>query len=291
MIDTQILLTDSQRISSRPQDRGRLKLIADALRERPLARRRTDSSSRVVDLIEATTDFVFTADKKGNLLYGNRAVRQILGVGEDAEVSSIHLIDIYSARTRHRVLGEGIFIAILDGVWSGEAALIANDGREIPVSQVMVAPFATEGQCEYLSIIARDISGMKQAERVLRESERFYRQIVQAADIGIWIIDPENCVRFVNSKMKKLLGCQTDEIVGKPIVLFMDAEGIALAEAQRQALSHDIESSRDYKLCRKDGAELWVSIATSPLFDEHDQFQGTLALVTESSALSRSKVR
>ncbi len=285
MIDEQVLPVNSTRTSARPsRDRGRLRIIADALRERPLAHQRADSNSHLVELVEATTDFVFTVDKQGNLLYCNRALGQILGVDEEEEVSGINLVDIYSERTRSRVLGEGIFIAILDGVWSGEAALVADDGREIPVSQVMVAPFAAEGQCEYLSIIARDMSGMKQAERVLRESEHFYRQIVQAAEVGIWIIDPENYIRFVNSKMKKLLGCRTDEIIGKPIVAFMDAEGVALAEAQREAMSQGIEAPRDYKLCRKDGAELWVKLATSPLFDERDQFLGTLALVTESSA-------
>lgn len=281
MIEEPALVRDSRRINSPPiRDRGRLRMIADALRER----RHVEPNNHLVELIEATTDFVFTADKQGNLLYGNRALLQILGIDEQEGISGVNLIDIYSERTRNRVLGEGIFVAIVDGVWSGEAALVAEDGQEIPVSQVMVAPLTAEGRCEYLAIIARDISGIKLTERTVRESEHFYRQIVQAADVGIWVIDPENRICFVNSKMKKLLGCMTDEIIGKPIINFMDAEGIALAEAQREAMSHGIESPRDCKLCRKDGAELWVKFVISPLFDERDRFLGTLALVTESSA-------
>lgn len=139
--------------------------------------------------------------------------------------------------------------------------------------------------CEYLSIIARDISEMKRAELALQESERFHRSIVDAADIGIWIIDSENRTRFVNSKMTKLLSCKAEQIIGEPIVSFMDAEGVALAKAQQEALRNGVEALRDFKLCRKDGAELWVRLATSPLFDEHDQFLGTLALVTESTTL------
>lgn len=287
MIKEQMLVTNPDRISSRPiRDRGRLSMIAHALRERPLARHRIDPSSHLVELIEATTDFVFTANEEGHLLYCNPTTQRILGIGGE-DISKVHLADLYPAQARTHILGEGIFSAILDGVWSDETALVTRAGREIPVSQVIVAPLATDGRCEFLSVIARDISEKRQAEMALRESERFYRRMVEAANIGIWIIDPHNRTRFVNPRMAKLLNCKADEIVGKPIASFMDAEGIALAEAQREAIRRGVEESQDYKLRRQDGAELWVRLSTSPLFDEQEEFLGTLALVTECTELKR----
>jgi PAS domain S-box-containing protein len=239
-----------------------------------------------VEIVEATTDFVFTADEAGHLLYCNPTARRILGIAGE-EISKVHLADLYPAPARTHILGEGIFSAILDGVWSGETALVTRAGREIPVSQVIVAPLASDERCEFLSVIARDISEKKQAEMALRESEQFYRHLVEAANLGIWIIDPENRTRFVNPKMAKLLRCSADEIVGKPIVSFMDAEGIALADAQREAIRRGVAESQDYKLRRQDGEELWVRLATSPLFDAQEQFTGTLALVTECAGLKR----
>lgn len=287
MIKEQILVVDHKGISSQPtRDRGLLRMIGDALKERPSARHPADEWSHLVEIIEATTDFVFTADEQGHLLYCNRTSRRILGIGE-ADVSKTHLADLYPVQARPHILGEGIFSAILDGVWSGETALVTRAGRELPVSQVIVAPLATEGRREFLSIIARDISEQKQAEMALVESERFYRRMVEAANLGIWIIDSENRTRFVNARMAKLLNCKADEIVGKPIASFMDEEGFALAEAQREAIRRGVEESQDYKLRRQDGAEVWVRLSTSPLFDEQEQFLGTLALVTECTELKR----
>ena len=285
MIKEQILVADQKKGSSQFfKDRGLFQTIGDVLRERPLARHRTDSY--LAQIIEATPDFVFTADEEGHLLYCNRAARWTLGISEE-DVPNIHLTDIYPEPARTLVLGEGIFTAILDGVWSGETTILTQTGQEIPVSLVMVAPLASDGHSEFLSLIARDISVSKKAQIALLENERFYSRMVQTANMGIWIIDSRNRTSFVNPKMAKLLGCEADEIVGKPIVSFMDQEGIALAEAQRDAILKGVDESQDYKLLRKDGSELWVRLCTSPLFDEEEQFLGTLAFVTECTSFKR----
>jgi len=124
-------------------------------------------------------------------------------------------------------------------------------------------------------------------KRRCRKTSVFIGVWSKPRNLGIWIIDSENRTSFVNPKMAKLLRCSADEIVGKPIVSFMDAEGIALAEAQREAIRRGVEESQDYKLRRQDGAELWVRLSTSPLFDEQEQFTGTLAMVTECVGLKR----
>ena len=287
MIKEQILIADHKKFSIQPlKDRGLLQTLGDALRERPLARHRTEAGSHLAQVVEATPDFVFTAGEDGHLLYCNRAARGALGIGEES-VQNIHLTDIYPEQARTRILGEGVFTAILDGVWSGESTILTQTGREIPVSLVIVAPLATGGHSEFLSIVARDISATKETQMRLDESERFYRRMVQTANVGIWVIDPKNEIRFVNSKMAKFLGYEPNEIVDKPIVSFMDEEGIALADAQRKAILKGVDESKDYKLLRKDGSELWVRLSTSPLFDEEEQFMGTLAFVTESTDLKR----
>ena len=56
-------------------------------------------------------------------------------------------------------------VAAQHGVWSGETALLHRDGREIPVSQVIVAHKGGEGNVEYFSTIARDISQNKALEK------------------------------------------------------------------------------------------------------------------------------
>ncbi len=273
------------KVSSRHAERTLMRMIGDALREHAWipshANDRAQTQSRLVKMVEATPDFIATIDAQGHVLYCNRAGRKMLGMGGDEDTTHLHIADIYSARTRATVLGEGVFIAILDGVWSGEAALLTRAGREIPVSQVIVAPSDADQPSEFLALIARDVQGMKQAEESLRESERFYRRIAEAARIGIWVIDTENQTSFVNPQMASMLGYSENEMLGKPATDFMFSKAITLPNAPSNVSHFMIEEAHDLTLRRKDGEEVRVSLSPSPLFNEQEQYTGTLAMVTE----------
>ncbi len=233
------------------------------------------------DIVEAEPDYVLTADLKGHVRYCNPAARRTLGIGAGEDVSRVQLTDVYPSWARARVLGEGILTALLDGVWNGETALLTRAAREVPVSQVILAPLAPESRCDLLTIIARDITETKRAAETLRQSERFYRRIIETANIGIWIEDTESKASFVNGRMANRLGYHADEIVGKPMASFMEAGESASAEAQPLAYGRAGEESRAFRFRCKDGAELRMRVCASPLFDEQEQHTGTLVIIPD----------
>ena len=132
------------------------------------ARRQADEArERLATILEATTDCVATFDTNGRLLYLNKAGRAMLGIGPEEAVTSMQIADCHPLWASGIVMGEGIPGAVRDGVWSGEVALLARNGCEIPVSQVVVAHKAPDGTVAYLSTIARDISERKEQTAAL----------------------------------------------------------------------------------------------------------------------------
>jgi PAS domain S-box-containing protein len=227
-------------------------------------------------LIESTPDIVVTFDMKGYVLYCNPAARKTLGIGVDQREAHLQIGDIFPRQVHEHILGGGILTAILDGVWSGETLLLSRSGQEIPVSQVIVAPSGPDGKCEFLSMIARDISHIKLKEEELRQSVKFYRDIVQHAVVGIWIIDDENRTRFANDKMASILGYEPEEMIGIPAADVIDNEPVPLANCS--TLLNDIPDSRAYQLLGKNGARVRLNLSTSSVFDEQEQFAGTLVV-------------
>ena len=65
----------------------------------------------------------------------------------------------------------GLPEAVRSGSWRGETAILDSKGREIPVSQVILAHKSTDGAVEYFSTTIRDISESKATELALRISE------------------------------------------------------------------------------------------------------------------------
>ncbi|MGE3807595.1 MAG: PAS domain S-box protein [Gemmataceae bacterium] len=124
--------------------------------------------ARLAAIIEATSDFVGTADDSGHALYLNRAMREGLDVPEDADVLQSNIADYHPDWAARLVLDEALPIARRDGRWSGESAMKTRNGREIPVSQVVLAHKDANGSVRFFSTVARDVSERRQAEEQLR---------------------------------------------------------------------------------------------------------------------------
>lgn len=130
-----------------------------------------EQAERLAAVIEATPDFVGFGSTKGEVLYINQAGRRMIGLADDQRLHGIHILTKYPQWARQRV-EHGIQVALSEGSWRGESAVLAADGTELPVSQVIVAHGTQDGKSSYLSTILRDISDRKQKENALEEADR-----------------------------------------------------------------------------------------------------------------------
>ena len=119
---------------------------------------------RLTAILEATPDFIGTASADGVGIYINQSGRKMLGMDPSEDVSRLRIPDVHPAWAKKILTEEGLPTAIRDGVWMGESAILSREGREIPVSQVILAHKDRLGGVEFLSTIARDITGRKRAE-------------------------------------------------------------------------------------------------------------------------------
>ncbi len=133
-------------------------------------------------------------------------------------------------------------------------------------------------QNEELKVQSEDLY---EAYEALNESEEKYRNIVETANEGIWVVDPETKTLYVNEKMAEMLGYSREELIGKFGWDFVIEDHKYIVsqslEKRRQGLSETHES----KLRRKDGSILWVIVNAKPLLDENGKFVSTLSMLTD----------
>lgn len=151
---------------------GTFPSIADAIglgieqKETELSRR------RMVALLEATPDFVAISDTNYGAVYLNRSGRRMLGLGPHDDISKLNILNIAPAWAQQILTKEALPVVFTKGVWRGDSAITSHDGREIPVSQVILAHVSSAGDVEYISTIARDMSEPKALEEQLRQSQK-----------------------------------------------------------------------------------------------------------------------
>jgi PAS domain S-box-containing protein len=118
----------------------------------------------------------------------------------------------------------------------------------------------------------------------LERSEERFRRIVHNAEEGIWEIDAAARTSFVNPKMAQMLGYTIEEMLEQPLVAFMDEEGRAILERNIARRQQGMAERHEFKFLRKDGSDLWATLATNPIFDADGSYRGALALVSDITA-------
>ncbi len=133
----------------------------------------------------------------------------------------------------------------------------------------------------FIVAIIEDITQRKQSELDLQESEQKYRNMIETAHEGVWIIDNNNKTTFVNQRMLEMLGYQEEEMLGKELLYFTDEQGKKMALANIERRRQGIKEQHEFKFIHKDGREIWTLIATNPLFDSAKNYTGALGLLSD----------
>jgi PAS domain S-box-containing protein len=132
---------------------------------------------------------------------------------------------------------------------------------------------------------------LEERTRALQESEQRFKQLVDAAQEGIWVVDDRGITTYANQRMADMLGHAHGELTGRPIFEFLDAA--ARAEAQRvfSGIRDDIGPIRDVRFRRRDGGELWGTVATNAILGREGEFVGTVAMVSDVTERKRAEDR
>ncbi|MGG0740719.1 diguanylate cyclase domain-containing protein [Niallia taxi] len=174
-------------------------------RDITLRKQQERRQQQLLDIIEASPDFIATLDTAGNSLYYNPAARKMLGVNQEESTGD----QVTQRWITDKIKTVGIPTAIEKGHWKGETTILKEDGAKIPVSQMIVAHKSENGDVEFLSTIAHDITERKELEKVVYYQAHY---------------DPLTNLpnrRSLHNKLSKLIENQTKH---KVAVLFMDLD-------------------------------------------------------------------
>ncbi|KUG12496.1 diguanylate cyclase/phosphodiesterase (ggdef & eal domains) with pas/pac sensor(s) [hydrocarbon metagenome] len=116
--------------------------------------------------------------------------------------------------TRHPYIPEGEMprlVEMFGRVVAGERIepleiAITPGGRESRWLELYASSLLHKGAIRAIQVIARDITGWKQAEEALRESREQYYDLAAHAPVGILTCDREGRITFVNQRMLEMLG-------------------------------------------------------------------------------------
>jgi len=215
-----------------------------------------------LQLVEALPVPVFFKSRDGKYLGVNKAWEEFFGLSRASFLGKL-VKDLYpqspAIAQKHLEMDGKLWRR--PGGQSYEATVTTRDGR-VRDTIYYKATFANgSGDVAGLMGAIIDITGRKQAEAALRESEERFRRTFELAGSGVAHIGMDRRFIRVNRRLCEILGYAEDELLRLTGRQISHPEDLDVINAQRPRLyAGEIDSVRvEKRYVRKDGSIVWVS--------------------------------
>jgi PAS domain S-box-containing protein len=224
--------------------------------------------TRLLKILEASSDYIGTASPDGEITWTNQRLRQLLNIEQSASLAGHQIQSFHPQWALDLLYQKAIPQAIQQGYWTGETAILTPEGQEIPVSQVLMAHKAPTGELEYLSTIMRDISEQKRTEAALQASELELRSLFLGMDDVVFVGDRSGTYLKVAPTNANKLYLPPDLLIGKRLQeIFPPEQSELFLSVIRKTLDEQKTQEYEYSLLIQD-IEFWFSARCSPLSEQ-----------------------
>ena len=110
-----------------------------------------------------------------------------------------------------------------------------------------------------------------------------FQFILETSQEGVWIMDEKTETLYVNQRMADMLGYSIEEMNGKSIFYFMDDAARVDGMYYIHRRINGVIEQHDFRFRSKQGAEVWVIIASTPLIDAEGKYRGAVGLLMDIS--------
>ncbi|MBI4827289.1 MAG: PAS domain S-box protein [Nitrospinae bacterium] len=245
---------------------------------------RSEENARAV--IKAVGEGIAVTDHEGVILAGNDELARIFGYAphEMAGMNAGRLIPeallaFQSSALAGRVAGRRM-----------ELEGLRRDGAYFPL-EIRVEEAVGAGSERIYTAAIRDISERRQAERALRESERKYRETVNAARSGYWLLNRMGMIVESNDALCDMLGLSTAEVAGRHATEFVAPEHHDVLEECGRKECGTGHRVFGLTLRRADGTALPALASFTVILDEQGEPDGCFAFLTDISELKAQEAR
>jgi|GEM_PF-1054086 len=176
-----------------------------------------------------------------------------------------------------------VLIALREKLGATPAVLLLESPDDDPSLSSDFAAVAHAELYRLPYVMQRELR-LHRTEAALRESERRYRELLENAHEGVWVIDKEGKTTYANERMAELLGVTVESLNRASFFDFVDPQHRAIALTKLQGVSGRKGDGHELRFRRPDGTLFWVSVSFSNVDDSRGESAGALALVSDINA-------
>ena len=172
------------------------------LRSQNAALKKSESAEKYQSLVENIRDVIYELDSQGVVLYISPAIRDMLGY-DSAEIVGKNFIEL-AQKDDQGSLAEW-FSELRKGIERPSEYRVSNKSGEIKWARAKTRPIMEDGLFKGAHGILIDVTAQRRAEEALRESEEYFKAIIQNSSDIILIVDRLGTIGNVQKLGQRLI--------------------------------------------------------------------------------------
>jgi PAS domain S-box-containing protein len=229
---------------------------------------------------------VSVTDVTGRITYANDRFCQISGYARDELLGQNHRI--FKSGVHPQEVYEDMWRTVANGsTWNGEVCNRNKAGGFYWV-HATITPFMNErGKPEEYVAIRTEITVQKDLEKASQRQEAWLRTILDNLGEGVYTLDAQGKLAYLNAEAEHLIGWRMEELVGKglhDIIHHHRPDGSVLPAMEcpihLAMCEHRVYRSSDEVFFHKDGSSRPVKITGAPLALD-GEWQGSVAVFSD----------
>jgi len=138
--------------------------------------------------------------------------------------------------------------------------------------------------------VSLDITKLKKAENLLRESEERYRSLAESSLVGIWQTTLDGYTLYINPAMCQMLEIEDPkELNGKAYDSFCDDQNLEIVKRQLAKREKGLSSTYEIEIIGTKGMKRNVMISAAPIFLSEDKVHSTIGTFTDITDKKRAE--
>jgi two-component system, sensor histidine kinase and response regulator len=236
-------------------------------------------------ILQSVAEGILGTDVAGRCTFANEAAQKMLGftadevIGRDIHEQFHHANADGSPHPRETC---PIYLSYTQGQSSfrRDEVFWCKNGSFIDVSYTSVPQRENDALIGSV-VVFRDITARKKVEDALQENEYFLKTILATTNEGFWWVNNEGRTLSVNDTMCQFLGRPREDIVGRTVFEFLDAENDAMMKEQLERRSTGQTGIYEIAFSRPDNAKVLCLVHATPLYDSNGVKTGSFAMITD----------
>ncbi len=255
-------------------------------------------------IVDHLPELVTVTDPKGTVLFLNRTACRLLGISNGGNQKTLSVASLFSEPFCGEIQTRGIEEAGRNGICENGAAMLARDGRIIPVMQKIIANRDTNGNIDSFCFVAQLHSAAEENDKTAipeenepsgtlaaRLSERLatgMTQVLSAMRDAVIVLSPDAEPILTNPAAIRMLG---GDPAGKPMEIIIEnlhlkhADGRPLIYNEmpvKRAFLGETVNSEQFRFIDSNNRMLTYSISSFPLF--HDgEIMGVVCVARDNT--------